>query len=78
MKRANSKSLSVNGLFNNEQNVTVNGHFTNYVKTIALVVTLGVATLFSKDIQNTLIRNYNKSVAFMQKHNSTVILPLGV
>ncbi|WP_034061695.1 hypothetical protein [Lacinutrix jangbogonensis] len=78
MKLANKKCLSVNGLFNNQQNVIIKGRVNNYVKAIVLVVTLSVSALFSKDIQNTLISNYNKSVAFVQKHNTGVILPLGV
>ncbi|WP_452225296.1 hypothetical protein [Lacinutrix chionoecetis] len=50
----------------------------NYFKTIALVVAFSLVTLFSKHIQNTLISEYNKSVVFVQKHNSSVISPLGI
>lgn len=49
----------------------------HYLKTITLVITLSVAIFFSKQIQDTLIRNYNKSLAFMQKHNNRTVSPLG-
>lgn len=78
MKPINEKGQSVNGLFNNQQNATVKGHINNYFKSITLVVTLSVAILFSKQIQDSLISNYNKSVAFLQKQNSGIIFPLGV
>lgn len=78
MKRLNSKKMSVNGLFNNEQNVTKKGHVSNYLKAITLVVIFGITSIFSKDIQNAFIKNYNNSVDFVQKHNSSIIIPLGV
>lgn len=48
----------------------------HYIKTAALAIVLTLVTLFSKQIQNTLISEYNKSVAFIQKHSSRVIIPL--
>ena len=78
MKTVNNRTVSVNGLFNNQQNIKGGSSISNYVKCITLVVTLGIATLFSKQIQNTLITKYNKSVVFVQKHNAIKISPLGV
>lgn len=77
MKSINKKRTSVNGLFNNEQNVVEKVKPTNYLKMTVLVVIFSIVIVFAKSIQNTVIDNYNKGLAFMQKHNNRTISPLG-
>lgn len=50
----------------------------NYFKTSALIIVLGVVTLFAEQIQNALIKEYNKSVMFVQKYTDNSLTPLGV
>lgn len=78
MKPVNKNRLAVNGLFNNEQHVIDNNRLNHFFKAIIIVVTLSVATIFSKPIQDALISKYNQGIAFVQQKNSSKIMPLGV
>ena len=82
MKRTYVKRKSYCKILNNEQHEILTSNkkepVKNYLKTLVLVLAIGVVALFSKQIQYTVIVEYNKSVAFIQKYNVASVSPLGV
>ncbi|WP_044403104.1 hypothetical protein [Lacinutrix sp. Hel_I_90] len=82
MKRTSIKRNSYGRTLINEQHETLKSNkkepVKNYLKTLALVLALCTAALFLKQIQYRVIVEYNKSVAFIQKHNVASVSPLGV
>lgn len=82
MRRTYIKRNSYCKTLINEQHETLKSNnkesVKNYLKTSALVLALCVVALVSKQIQYTVIVEYNKSVAFIQKYNVALVSPLGV
>jgi hypothetical protein len=82
MKRTYIKRNSYCKTLNSEQHETLTSNkkepVKNYLKTSVLVLALCIVALFSKQMQYTVIVEYNKSVAFIQKYNVASVSPLGV